>query len=246
MRQKTVTVKSAPLWRGGQVLIVMPVRVTTVRQIQKLDKIAIEKYGVPSLALMENAGRSIAYEVLKQVKKIKRPRICIICGLGHNAGDGLVAARHLINAGAKVNIFLIGKGSHLRRDAAVNYQILKRLKYPVKEIRKADGSVLKDITRADITVDAIFGVGLNRDILDPFRGIIEAVNRKAQKVIAVDIPSGLDGTTGKIYGTCIKADTTVTFSLIKKGFLIAQGPKYVGKLIVADIGIPMVLKREIS
>ncbi len=221
-------------------------RAFTVKQIQDLDKIAIEKYGVPSLVLMENAGRSIAGEALKQVKKIKRPCICVICGLGNNAGDGFVIARHLINAGAKVKIFLIGKGARLKADAAVNYWILKKLNYPIIEVGVRHAVPLQDIARADIIIDAIFGVGLNRPILEPFRGIIEAVNKRARKIIAVDTPSGLDGTTGKIYGTCIKADTTVTFSFIKKGFFKAQGPKHVGKVIVADIGIPLRLKNRIS
>lgn len=221
-------------------------RALTVKQIRDLDKIAIEKYGVPSLVLMENAGRSIADEVIKQAKRIKRPRICIICGLGNNAGDGFVTARHLINAGAEVKIFLIGKGARLKADAAVNYRILKKLNYPIIEVGARHAVSLQDIARADIIIDAIFGVGLNRPILEPFRGIIEAVNRKAKKIIAVDTPSGLDGTTGKIYGTCIRADTTVTFSFIKKGFLKAQGPKHVGKIMVVDIGIPVALKKKVS
>jgi len=210
-------------------------KTVTVKQIQDLDKIAIEKYGVPSLALMENAGRSVAQEVIKRIKRIKNPLVCIVCGLGNNAGDGFVAARHLINAGIKTKIVLIGKGSQLKHDAAVNYKILKKLKYPIKE---AVAVPLQDIVRADAIVDAIFGVGLSREILDPFRGVIEAINARSKKVIAVDIPSGLDGTTGKIYGACVRADVTVTFSFIKKGFLKGSGPKHTGKVVVVDIGIP--------
>ena len=218
----------------------------TVNQIQRLDKIAIEKYGIPSLALMENAGCCVAQEVVKRLKRARNPRVCILCGLGNNAGDGFVIARHLINAGVKTKIFSIGKGSGLKHDAAVNYQILKKLKYPIKEVRKLAGADLKTIVQADMVIDAIFGVGLTRQIEDPFYDIIEAANKNAKKVLAVDIPSGLDGTTGKIYGTCVKADITVTFSFAKKGFLKGQGPKYTGKVIVADIGIPLQLKKRIS
>lgn len=213
-------------------------RTVTVQQIQKLDKIAIEKIGIPSLALMENAGRCVAQEVLKRIQKVKRPRVCIICGVGNNAGDGFVAARHLINAGVDVKIFLIGQGRALKRDAAVNYRILKNLNYPIKNAGTKNFAPLGDIAKAHVVVDAIFGVGLNREVLDPFRSVIEAVNQAGKRVIAVDIPSGLDGTTGKIYGVCVKADTTVTFSFIKKGFLKGQGPEHVGKVVVADIGIP--------
>jgi hydroxyethylthiazole kinase-like uncharacterized protein yjeF len=214
-------------------------KAVTVKQIQNLDKIAIEKIGIPSLALMENAGRSVADEVVKRVKRIKAPCVCIICGIGNNAGDGFVIARHLINAGIRIKVFLIGKGSQLKTDAAVNYRILKKMKYPVKEIRKVSSSLTEDIKKADVVVDAVFGVGLNREVLDPFRSVIESINKNARKVISVDTPSGIDGTTGKIYGVCVKADVTVTFSFIKKGFLKGQGPKYVGKVVVADIGIPV-------
>ena len=223
----------------------MPVFAVTVKQIQKLDKVAIEKIGIPSLALMENAGKSVAGEVAKQVRKAVRPCVCVICGLGNNAGDGFVIARHLINAEIRTKIFLVGRGSRLKTDAALNYRILKKLKYPIKEIRKVNSSFLKDLSDADAVVDAIFGVGLNREILDPFRGVIEAINEKARKVISVDTPSGIDGTTGKVCGVCIKADVTVTFSFIKKGFLKGQGPKHVGKVIVVDIGIPLRLKARI-
>jgi NAD(P)H-hydrate epimerase len=210
----------------------------TVRQIQNLDKTAIHRIGVPSLVLMENAGKAVAAEVKRYIKGRKDPRVCIVCGLGNNAGDGFVAARHLLEAGVKTTVYLIGQGRRLKHDAAVNYHILKKLKYPVKEVGTAHGLSLRDIARADVVVDAIFGVGLNRAVQEPFRGVIEAMNNNAKTVLAVDIPSGLDGTTGKIHGLCVQADLTVTFSFIKKGFLKGLGPKYTGKVVVADIGIP--------
>jgi len=219
-------------------------KTATVEQIQKLDKDAIEKYGVPSLALMENAGRLVADVVIKKAGRIKNPYVCIVCGLGNNAGDGFVVARYLINAGIKVKIFLIGRGCQLKHDAAVNYRILEKLKYPIVETQ--DIAPLNDITRADLIVDAIFGVGLNREVLDPFRSIIKSINKSGKKIISIDTPSGLDGTTGKIYGACIKADTTVTFSFIKKGFLKSQGPEHTGKVVVVDIGIPAQLKDKVG
>lgn len=229
------------------------ITIVTVKQVQKLDKLAIEKYGVPSLALMENAGQKVASEVIKRLEKVKKPRVCVICGLGNNAGDGFVIARHLINAGVQTSVFLIGKGSRLKRDAAVNYKILKKVKHPIQEVGTADlrsvrnsrDRSLQDIQKSDIIVDAIFGIGLNREILDPFRSVIEAINKGGKKVISVDTPSGLDGTSGKIYGICVKADVTVTFSFAKAGFFKDQGPQYTGKVVVVDIGIPVQLKRKI-
>lgn len=217
----------------------------TVKEIRDLDRTAIEKTGIPSLVLMENAGRSVAAEAIKQVKKVNKPRVCVVCGLGNNAGDGFVAARHLIETGIKTAVFLVGRGARLKRDAAVNYRILKSLKYPLKEIRTARGLPSEDIAEADVVVDAIFGVGLNRDVRDPFRGVIGILNEKAGKIISVDIPSGLDGTTGEIYGSCVKADVTVTFTFAKKGFFRNRGPEHAGKVVVADIGIPLRLKNKI-
>lgn len=222
------------------------ITVATVKQIQELDKLAIEKYGIPSLVLMETAGRAVAQEVIKQVKRIRDPHACVICGLGNNAGDGFVIARHLINAGIKTSVFLIGEGSRLKHDAAVNYRILKKLKYLITEVGAAHVLLVHDIARADIIVDAIFGVGLNRDILDPFRNVIEVINKSGKKVISVDTPSGLDGTSGKIYGICVRADVTVTFTFAKTGFFKNQGSRHVGKVVVADIGIPPALQEKMK
>ena len=140
----------------------------------------------------------------------------------------------------KDSVFLVGKGGRLKHDAAVNYRILKKLKYPICEVGGADLRPVQ-IADADIIVDAIFGVGLNRDSLDPFRSVIEVINKEGKKIISVDTPSGLDGTTGKIYGVCVKADVTVTFTFLKKGFLKGQGPKHTGKVTVVDVGIPVQL-----
>ncbi|MGE3980874.1 MAG: NAD(P)H-hydrate epimerase [Candidatus Omnitrophota bacterium] len=214
----------------------------TVKQIQKLDEIAINHYGFPSLVLMENAGRRVYEEVMKNF----RPAVVIvICGQGNNAGDGFVTARHLINAGVKTNIILIGRSADLKQDALVNYRILRQLKHPVRETARLTTRSLTLIREADVVVDAIFGVGLNREITDPYKRIIETINREAKKVVAVDIPSGLDGTNGKIHGVCVKANLTVTFSFPKCGFYQSEGPQKTGKVIVADIGIPDKLKKKI-
>ena len=213
-------------------------RVVSAKEIQRLDTRAIKRYGVPSIALMENAGRAVADAVIRKFQTKRKHNVCVVCGIGHNAGDGFVAARHLLNAGIQTQIFLIGQMSRLKSDAALNCQILRKLKCPIKEIRKGDQTFLKIISNADIVIDAIFGVGLNRRIEDPFKTVIEALNKSAKHIIAVDVPSGLDATTGAIYGVCVKAKETVTFSFPKQGFYKKNGPQITGKVIVADIGIP--------
>lgn len=220
-------------------------RVVTVEQIQRLDRLAIEKIGIPAVVLMENAGRAVAQAVLKELDKKEKQAVVILCGPGHNGGDGFVAARHLLNAGMALNVFLLGEAKYLKCEAKVNYDILRRLRQPVCEISAVIPSFRKAILSSSLLVDAIFGVGLNREITEPFRGLMATANASAKRVVAVDIPSGLDGTTGKIFGICLRATTTVTFSFIKRGFLINRGPEFVGKVIVADIGIPVDLLAKI-
>jgi NAD(P)H-hydrate epimerase len=221
------------------------VKSVTVKQIQALDKAAINGLGIPSLVLMENAGRSVAVEVLRLLKGKRRAKVCIVCGLGNNAGDGFVTGRHILNAGICPSIFLIGRGRDLKQDAAVNYRILKKLKYPVTEITSADGLLRRVLSTADVVIDAVFGVGLNREVEGPFRSVLEAINIHAKKVVSVDIPSGLDGTTGEMYGVCVKAHQTVTFSFAKRGFFKNEGPRHVGQVTVVDIGIPLRFKNKV-
>ncbi|MDP2653654.1 MAG: NAD(P)H-hydrate epimerase [Candidatus Omnitrophota bacterium] len=214
----------------------------TVAQIQELDRLAIERYRIPSLILMENAGRAVAVETMKSLRA--RRRVSVVCGAGNNAGDGFVAARHLLNAGVQTEIWLIGPPDRLKPDAAVNFRILKACGFPVLPFSGNPRAFENKIRRADVIVDAIFGVGLNREITGPFRSAIEAINAARKYVVSADIPSGLDGTTGQVYGVCVKARKTVTFSSPKKGFTLGQGPAFTGRVIVADIGIPGKIKKE--
>jgi len=217
----------------------------SVKQIQKLDKLAIEKYGVPSIALMENAGRATAQVILQRLRKLRsaKNKVCVVCGVGNNAGDGFVVARHLNNAGVKIDILFIGIEKQFKRDARINYQILKKVKHEIQEGCPAFPE--NYFSKFDFVVDAIFGVGLNRLIGEPFRSVIEIINQDAKRIVSIDVPSGLDGTTGEIYGTCIKADVTVTFSFAKQGMFKKMGPRHVGKVVVVDIGIPKVIKESI-
>jgi len=208
----------------------------TVKQIQRLDKRAIEQGGIPSLVLMENAGGAVAREALKLIKP--RQQVCVVCGTGNNAGDGFVAARYLINLGCRVVTVIIGDSRSLKNDALTNYRILRKARAVILKPGKATQRVVNCLERSAVTIDAIFGVGLNRPIVGLHKEFIQAINLHAKKVMAVDTPSGLDATTGKIHGICVRADKTVTFTLPKKGFKKNQGPEVVGKVVVVDIGIP--------
>ncbi len=210
-------------------------RVVTARQIKRLDQFAIEEIGIPSLVLMENAGQAVAGEIIQRFPR--KTKINIFCGIGHNGGDGFVTARYLSQHGKRVQVFLIGKANTLKNDSLVNYKILKRLGFSIKEIG-INWKFSKERVSNSLIVDAIFGVGLNRMIQQPFQGIIEKLNAFKQPIICIDVPSGLDATTGRIYGAAVKAHTTVTFTLAKKGFYQKEGPRHVGRIVVVDIGIP--------
>ena len=224
--------------------VTMHHRVVTVAQIQKLDRKAIKGYGIPSLILMENAGAAVSREAIKMVGSNRAP-IDIFCGTGNNGGDGFVAARYLLNAGFNVNAFIVGESKRLKSDTAVNYKILVKSGKAVKKISRLTPVITEQIFRSSLCIDALFGVGLNRNIESPISEVIDAINRYSRKILAVDIPSGLDGTNGKIHGICIRADRTVTMTFPKKGFYRNAGPKNCGRVVVADIGIPRRLTKEI-
>ncbi len=217
----------------------------SVEQIRELDRAAIEKYGLPSIVLMENAGRNVSNEIRRLLRLRGSKSVCIVCGLGKNGGDGLVVARHLIDADFQVKVYVVGKADQFKGDALINYRILKNVRYPIMEIDSVTESFKADLRGSDIVVDALLGSGLNRPIEGLLKEVITAVNQFALRVISIDVPSGLDATTGEIQGVCIKASRTVTFTFTKKGFYVQQGPVCVGKVIVREIGIPKILTEKI-
>jgi len=174
---------------------------------------------------MENAGRSVAEVAGKMLGS--RKKVLIVCGAGNNGGDGLVAARHLLNAGKKVSIFIVGKSSKLKADPKTNLKTLKKLRN-VKFVRK-----LPRLRGYDLIIDAIFGIGLESNVRGPVSDVIELINRCRRPVLAVDVPSGLDADTGKVLGIAVKPKLTVTF-VAKKNGLSAQNS---GKMVVKDIGV---------
>lgn len=205
----------------------------TARQMQEIDRQASQVYGIPSIVLMENAGRGAAEEIVKTVKKLKRPQVVFICGTGNNGGDGFVTARHLMIHDIRPTVFVLGQEDQLKGDALVNVNILKNMKCPLRFGRPS----ISELKNADLVIDAIFGIGLNRDVTGIFQTVIDDMNKYAKKIFAADIPSGLDATNGAIHGICVKAQKTITFHLPKTGMFRGDGPKYTGKIVVRNIGI---------
>ena len=217
----------------------------TVSQIQKAETVAIRRMGIPSLVLMENAGRALAESVLKAFPAKMRPSVLVVCGTGNNGGDGFVAARHLWTAGAKVEVMTTAATGDFKNDPHVFCKVLHYLRIPVRTVTTMKPVSLKGLTKAEVLIDALFGIGLNRPLEGINLGVVRAINASGKPVWSADIPSGLDGTTGKVWGDCVKASTTVSFSCLKKGFFQAEGPQYTGRLEVVDIGIPAEIFRKV-
>jgi NAD(P)H-hydrate epimerase len=203
----------------------------TRSQVRDLDRRAIDEFGVPGVVLMENAGRGAAELLLRLgVEGI----VAICCGKGNNGGDGFVVARHLDIRGVPVRVHLVVPPEGLTGDAAINYRIIERSNIPI--IRG-----IETLTDAQWIVDALLGTGLSGPVRPPFWGTIEAINRLGVRVLAVDIPSGLDCDTGEPLGIAVRADHTATFVAPKAGFRNPAARPWLGQVHVLDIGAPRAL-----
>ena len=206
----------------------------TAEEMGQADKIAIEG-GVAGATLMENAGRAVADEVAKRFPEVES--VLVLCGPGNNGGDGFVAARHLMERGYKVRLGFDGDLGRLPKDAAA---MAKRFAGP-REPLSPDM-----LERAAVVVDALFGAGLTRPIEGKLATLIGCVNDAGIPVVAVDVPSGIDGSTGEVRGVAIDADITVTFFRLKPGHLLLPGRIHCGAVKLADIGIPASVLAEIA
>ncbi len=191
------------------------------------DRLAIAS-GIPGIELMENAGRAVAAAVLPLARGAD---VLVLCGPGNNGGDGFVAARHLAAAGRRVVLALLGGAGRVRGDAAV---MASRWDGEVHLL----GPELPVAAGVGVVVDAIFGAGLSKPIEGAAAAAIDAVNRSGRPVVAVDVPSGLDGSTGAVHGPVVRATRTVTFFRLKPGHLLMPGRDLCGEVRLADIGIP--------
>jgi hydroxyethylthiazole kinase-like uncharacterized protein yjeF len=207
-------------------------------QVRALDAFAIDACHVPSIVLMENAGRGAADAIVREyLKKDRGPcRIEIVCGTGNNGGDGFVVARRLLIKGHHVRAWLVGQKKNLSPDARINHDAFVGVGGDV-HIDAEDDDLARALHDADVVVDGLFGTGLDRPIQKPFVAVIEAMNASRGNRVALDIPSGLNADTGA-GDIVVNADLTVTFAHLKMGLLTARGAKHTGKVRVVDIGIP--------
>lgn len=217
----------------------------TSLQMLEIDRLAKEEYGIPGIVLMENAGRSVSCEALRMVKGggYGTRNIICVCGKGNNGGDGFVCARYLLNRGLPVKIFMTADADLLTPDARLMFEILGKMGASIYSLKPAGHFAIlrKSLQKASIVIDAIFGIGLSGEVRDFEKSVIHLINRHRRPVLAVDVPSGLDATSGEISGACIQAERTVTFALWKTGFLKAEARRYAGRIIIGDISIPQSL-----
>jgi len=205
-------------------------------QISRLDEVALDKFGFDILQMMEVAGKGFA-EVLKKEEKIPGKKILIICGSGHNGGDGLCAARYFSNLGATVDVILASE--KLKEATYHQAKILRKMGIIPK---KFDGR----LSKADLIVDALFGYNQTGEAKPPYDEIIDKLNRSGMLIYAFDNPSGLDIESGKATRFTIRAKATVTLAVIKKGLTVRLAQKYVGKLFLVDLGIPKIAYSEVG
>lgn len=230
-----------------------PPLVFTREAVRELDRRAVERFGVPSIVLMENAA---LHATLVAVDMLGGRPGCVLvcCGPGNNGGDGLAMARHLTNCGIAAAVLLAAPPDHYSGDAATNLAIVRKMGIPLNVVDRGDpaGSFdecLRLTGRPALVVDALLGTGLDQPVREPLTTMIIRINALAESgvpVLAVDIPSGLDADSGCPLGAAVRATTTVTFVGLKAGFLSLEAQSYVGECVVAGIGAPRALVRELG
>ena len=214
-------------------------KVIAAETMQELDLKAITAFGIPGLTLMENAGRCCTDEIIAKFGQSKEKRVVVFAGKGNNGGDGYVIARMLAEKGWNVNVFVLGERGQINGDAAFNLQHLDPAFVIFCPAEEQLPTLLREkILNSDVIVDALLGTGLNNNVSGNYCEVIELINASAKPVVAVDIPSGVHGTSGKIMGDAVQARITVTFACAKLGQVLFPGAGQIGRLVTADIGIP--------
>jgi len=204
--------------------------VLTTDQMVEVDRLMMEEWHISLIQMMENAGRNLAELARRRLGgTVEDKQIIVLAGSGNNGGGGLVAARHLHNWGAQVEVSLIGSEVHLKDIPRHQWQIIKKMGLSVQEV---------NFDSADLIIDALIGYGISGNPRSPMADWIIRANESHVQILALDAPSGLDTTTGNPFSPCIKASGTLTLAMPKTGLLTESARPYVGRLYLADIGVP--------
>ena len=214
----------------------------TAEAMREADRRPGTELGVPSLFLMENAGRGCVELIQRRYGASPVRKAVIVAGRGNNGGDGYVIARLLAAQGWRTMTLVVARREEISGDARTNLELL-----PPDTVRFSPEGILPfagELAKATIVVDALFGTGLTREITGPPAEAVNLINAAGRPVVAVDIPSGIHGTTGKVLRTAVRADLTVTFAGAKVGQFLYPGAEYVGELRVIEIDIPPSILEE--
>ncbi|MGC9195333.1 MAG: NAD(P)H-hydrate dehydratase [Syntrophobacteraceae bacterium] len=214
--------------------------VLTAAEMAELDQKTIQEAGIPGIVLMENAAQGAAAFFLRTVSDLLQRHITVLAGSGNNAGDGFALARIFHSRGAKVSVVCLRCPQKLKGDALTNFTILEKIGIPVTVWKEESNfeAQWQEVARSEAVIDAILGTGLKSEVKGLYREVIERLNTLSVPILSLDVPSGLDASTGLPLGAAVKATATATFGFLKLGCAIDPGPKFSGKIEQIDIGIP--------
>ena len=215
-------------------------RVLNTQQMREADRQTIDEVGIPSIVLMENAGRQAVAAMEAAFDDLPTSKVGVLCGRGNNGGDGFVVARTLAQRGIEAIVFLLGSVAEVRGDARTNLEILGRVGLTVVEIANAQEWELhfSEVSDCDLIVDAIVGTGFHGPVSGLLETVIADVNGLGVPIVAIDIPSGVSADSHDVEGDAIEASMTVTLGAPKVPLILPPADAYGGDLVIADIGIP--------
>jgi len=216
-------------------------RILNAAQMREADRYTIEEIGIPSLVLMENAGRQVVAAIEASFEAALHGRVAVLCGRGNNGGDGFVVARTLHQRGVDVSVFVVGQVGDIKGEARVNLEILGRLGLTVVEVSDEGEWELhfSEISDHDVIVDAMFGTGLKTALSGIYETVIADINGSDIPVVSIDLPSGMSADTPDLIGDCVDATITVTLGAPKVPLIMPPAEQKSGEVVIADIGIPV-------
>jgi NAD(P)H-hydrate epimerase len=211
-------------------------RVLTRKQSRALDRIAIDEMGIPGTTLMENAGKAVAEQALQMLESRGAAKVAVLCGKGHNGGDGFVAALQLKNAGVEVEVYALPEAKEIQGDPEFFY----------RQCREADltvihGSEILPTGSYRLIIDGLLGTGFRGELRSPIDRWTQWINAQQVPVLAIDVPSGVDANSGLVAESAVRATATVTMGYVKVGMLLQPGKSYCGNILPVDIGFPAIL-----
>ena len=233
--RKPGAVETATAWEEDM-------KILTAAQMGEVDRLTTERYRIPSLLLMENAGRAVAEELARARPGVANERVLILCGTGNNGGDGLVVARQLASRGSRPEVWICGEPRRFRGDALENWKMFQNLGLTFEVLPSAESrnAMLLKARCPDIIVDALFGTGLSKAMGPEFQSLIEWINAVRGKafVVSVDLPSGVFADRHDVEGITVQADLTVTLTALKACLVFPPAADKAGKVVLASIGSP--------